>query len=381
MTGIRSDKIITPEGLFDGVLLFEEGKITALTQEAPMGVEILDAREKYVSPGFIDIHTHGGGGYPFEGSVSDIVAGCRFHLSHGTTTICPTISAAPFADMARSVSNMRAAMREMPTILGAHLEGPYLSAKQAGAQAPDFLTPPRAEEYLSLLEQQSDVIARWTYAPENDKDGAFARALVAHGVIASAGHTDAVYEDMVRAESAGCHLITHLYSCTSTITREMGFRRLGVIESAYLSDDMFVEIICDGKHLPPELIRLIVKIKGYDRVALVTDSLALAGTNLTEGRMQATDFIIEDGVCKLRDRTAFAGSIATADRLLRVAVKEAGIPLTDAVRMLTETPARVMGLSDRGKLAVGMRADIVLFDEDIRVSSVLVNGKDVVQND
>ena len=378
MKRIKSDRIITPEGLLSGYVYFEDGRIAEVgATELPFDEEY-DATGLYVSPGFIDIHTHGGGGYPFEGSVSDIVAGCRFHLTHGTTTICPTISAAPFADMARSVSNIKAAMQEMPTILGAHLEGPYLSAKQAGAQAPDFLTPPNVKEYLPLLEKHGNAIARWTYAPENDKDNAFTRALVAHGVLPSAGHTNAIYEDMIRAEAAGCRLVTHLYSCTSTVTREMGFRRLGVIESAYLSDDMFVEIICDGKHLPPELIRLIVKIKGYDRVALVTDSLALAGTSLTEGRMQATDFIIEDGVCKLRDRTAFAGSIATADRLLRVAVNEAEIPLLDAVRMLTETPARLMGLSDRGTLAVGNRADIILFDENIQVSAVLIGGNKAV---
>lgn len=378
MKRIKSDRIITPEGLLSGYVYFEDGRIAEVgATELPFDEEY-DATGLYVSPGFIDIHTHGGGGYPFEGSVSDIVAGCRFHLTHGTTTICPTISAAPFADMARSVSNIKAAMQEMPTILGAHLEGPYLSAKQAGAQAPDFLTPPCATEYLPLLEKHGDVIARWTYAPENDKDCTFAKTLVSHGVLPSAGHTDALYEDMVKAEAAGCRLVTHLYSCTSTVTREMGFRRLGVIESAYLSDDMFVEIICDGKHLPPELIRLIVKIKGYDRVALVTDSLALAGTSLTEGRMQATDFIIEDGVCKLRDRTAFAGSIATADCLLRVAVNEAEIPLLDAVRMLTETPARLMGLSDRGTLAVGNRADIILFDENIQVSAVLIGGNKAV---
>lgn len=378
MKRIKSDRIITPEGLLSGYVYFEDGRIAEVgATELPFDEEY-DATGLFVSPGFIDIHTHGGGGYPFEGSVSDIVAGCRFHLTHGTTTICPTISAAPLADMARSVSNIKTAMQEMPTIIGAHLEGPYLSAKQAGAQAPDFLTPPNVKEYLPLLEKHGNAIARWTYAPENDKDNAFTRALVAHGVLPSAGHTNAIYEDMIRAEAAGCRLVTHLYSCTSTVTREMGFRRLGVIESAYLSDDMFVEIICDGKHLPPELIRLIVKIKGYDRVALVTDSLALAGTSLTEGRMQATDFIIEDGVCKLRDRTAFAGSIATADRLLRVAVNEAEIPLLDAVRMLTETPARLMGLSDRGTLAVGNRADIILFDENIQVSAVLIGGNKAV---
>jgi len=377
MKKIKSDKILLEDRIFNGYVYFEDGIITDVTAEERPTAETYDMTGYYVSPGFIDIHTHGGGGYRFEGSTEEIVNGCNFHLMHGTTAICPTVSAAPFVSMATSAQNIKAAMadpRVKGTILGVHMEGPYLSAKQAGAQCPTHITPPIEEDYLPFIQENADVIARWTYAPENDREEKFAKALQEYGIIASAGHTDAIYTDMLRAYEQGCALVTHLYSCTSTITRDHGFRRLGVIETAYLTEGMFVEIICDGKHLPPELIRLIYKIKGADRIALVTDSLALAGTDQTHGFMQDTEFIIEDGVCKLMDRSAFAGSIATADRLVRVAVKEAGISLPDAVKMMTLTPANIMKLTDKGRIARGADADLAVFDEDIRIKSVFAKG-------
>jgi len=380
MIRIKSDRIVLPDGLFDGYVYLDGEKIADVSQEKRVAEHEYDASGLYVCPGFVDMHTHGGGGNPFEGSVEQIVQGCNFHARHGTTTIVPTISAAPIADMARSVQNVKAAMQDarvMGTIAGAHMEGPYLSRKQAGAQCADFITDPEEQEYLPLLEQYGDVIARWSYAPENDHGQRFAKALAAHGVVAAAGHTDAIYDDLKPAMKQGCLLITHLYSCTSTVTRDHGFRRLGVIETSYLEDGMDVEIICDGKHLPPELIRLIYKIKGPEHIALITDSLALAGTDQVHGFMQSTEFIIEDGVCKLMDRSAFAGSIATADRLVRVAIKEAGIPLTDAVRMMTATPARIMGLSQKGSIARGMDADLVVFDEEIQVKQVFAKGKEI----
>ena len=379
MKRIKSKKIILSDGLFDGYVYFADGKIIDVTDKE-YDAEEYDATGSYVSAGFVDIHTHGGGGHRFEAGVDEIIDGCNFHIKHGTTSICPTISAAAFENMAASVTNVKEAMndkRVLGTILGAHLEGPYLSAKQAGAQCPAHITAPLEADYLPLLEKYSSAIARWTYAPENDADGTFAKTLKKYGIKASAGHTDAIYNDMLLAFESGCDLVTHLYSCTSTITREYGFRRLGVIESAYLLDDMNVEIICDGKHLPPELIRLIYKIKGADRIALITDSLALAGTEETHGFMQDTEFIIEDGVCKLMDRSAFAGSIATADRLVRVAVKDAGISLVDAVKMMTATPAKIMGLEHKGRLEQGADADIVVFDSDINVQKVFARGVQV----
>ena len=381
MKRIKSDKILLADRVLDGYVYFKDGKIMDVTSADYPVEEEYDATGLYVSAGFIDIHTHGGGGNPFEGSVDDIVEGCNFHLKHGTTSICPTISAAPMESMARSARNIAAAMKDdrvKGTILGAHMEGPYLSAKQAGAQSPDFITPPVEADYLPVIEECGDAIARWSYAPENDADERFVKTLRDYGIVPSAGHTDAIFDDMKRAMAYGCNLVTHLYSCTSTITRDHGFRRLGVIETAYLCDDMYVEIICDGKHLPPDLIRLIYKIKGADKIALVTDSLALAGTAQTHGFMQSTEFIIEDGVCKLMDRSAFAGSIATADRLVRVAVKEAGISLLDAVKMITKTPADIMNLATKGSLARGMDADIVIFDEDITIRDVFAMGKKAV---
>jgi N-acetylglucosamine-6-phosphate deacetylase len=182
---------------------------------------------------------------------------------------------------------------------------------------------------------------------------------------------------MQQAMENGCNLVTHLYSCTSTITRKQGFRRLGVLETAMLHDELYAEIIADGCHLPPELIRLIVKIKGVDRLALITDSLAVAGTGITEGFSLGTAYIIEDGVCKLADRSAFAGSIATADMLIRVVTQKAGLSLTDAVHMMTAVPARIMGLN-KGILAPGKDADIVAFDDNINITAAFVMGKKVI---
>ena len=381
MQRIKSNHIISGGVEISGYVYFDGGKIVAVTDgELPFDTE-LDASDEYVSAGFIDIHTHGGGGYPFEGTVDDIVGGVNFHLTHGTTSICPTISAAPIDDMRRSLKNVEAAMQDervLATIIGAHLEGPYLSLAQTGAQAGACITFPVKNDYEEIVKTYRGALARWTYAPEHDYDGEFARVMRDAGVVTSAGHTNATYKDMKLALDNGCHLVTHLYSCTSTVTRNQGFRSLGVIESTFLEDGITAEIIADGKHLPPELIRMIYKIKGADGVIAVTDSLHLAGTDVKTGRMTMTDFIIEDGVCKLLDRSAFAGSIATTDRLLRVLTAEVGIPLVDAVKLLTVNPAKMMGLKTEGDLVADFDADIVVFDKDVNVKAVFAKGKRAV---
>ncbi|MBO5968663.1 MAG: N-acetylglucosamine-6-phosphate deacetylase [Clostridia bacterium] len=368
---IKSDLIVLPNGIFDGFIVIEDGKIAEITNKAPEG-EIINATGNYVMAGFIDIHTHGGGGFSFtESSPREIVDGCVFHMTHGTTTIVPTVTTGAFPIMREAVKNIQIA-KQNPlafNLLGAHMEGPYLSPAQCGAQAPDHITEPNPDEYIPLLEETGDTIVRWTYAPERDPEGKFCKYLTDRGIIVSAGHTDAKYADMARAIDNGCNLITHLYSCTSTVTRDHGFRSLGVIESTYLRDELCAEIIADGKHLPPDLVRMIVKIKGIDNVAAVTDSLSVAGSPATCGVMSGVEYIIEDGVAKLSDRSAFAGSVATADVLLRVLVNECGFTLSEASTMLSATPARLFGLN-KGRLEVGLDSDIVVLDKNFEVQKI-----------
>lgn len=379
ITRIKSNRILAGSEVICGYVYLEDAVISEVSdRELPFDREV-DLTGYFVSPGFIDLHTHGGKGYDFIDGEEEVIEGCNFHLQHGTTSILPTISAAPFPKMRHAVEAVHKAMqnpRLKSNVIGAHLEGPYLSKAQCGAQCTEFITPPKAEEYEPLVQEYGNAIARWSYAPENDPDGAFCRYLKENGIVASAGHTNAVYEDMLQAMDNGCKLITHLYSCTSTITRKQGFRQLGVLETAMLHDEIYAEIIADGRHLPPELIRLIVKIKGIDRIALVTDSLAVAGTEAKSGFMVDTPFIIEDGVCKLADRSAFAGSIATADVLIRTVTQEAGFALTDAVHMMSAVPAEIMGLN-KGVLAPGNDADIIAFDDAINIKTAFVMGEQV----
>lgn len=380
VTRIKSERIITPEGLLSGYVYFDEDQILGVNLEDQPWEQEYDFGNQLVSPGFVDIHVHGGVGFDFcRDDAAGVAAAADFHLTHGTTTIVPTVTSVDYPAICSSLENVRECMRRglsKANIYGVHLEGPYFSPKQCGAQNPDSITAPVQEEYTALIREYADVLKRWSYAPELDSDCTFTKYLAENNIIASMGHTDAIYDECMAAYDNGCRLVTHLYSCTSTITRKGGFRRLGVIETAYLLDGMDVEIIADGRHLPPELIRLICKCKGYDRVTLVTDAMSAAGSEAKEAEIGGTPCIIEDGVAKLPDRSAFAGSIATTDRLLRVCVQDAGIPLLAAVKMLTENPARIMGIN-AGAIRTGARPDFVVLSDALQVEHVFVGGKAV----
>lgn len=372
----KSSRIVLPDGLLDGFVYVQNGSITAVTTENLPCDQTVDAGDNYLSPGFVDLHVHGGVGFDFGTcDAAEAAKAADYHLSHGTTTLLPTLAAAPLEDMAAAVERLKGcAALTRAHIPGVHLEGPYFSPAQCGAQNTAFITAPIEKDYAALLEKHGDFIKRWSYAPERDENGAFCKTLAANGILPAAGHTDALFADMQTAFENGCKLITHLYSCTSTVTREKGYRRLGVIEYAYLNDAVTAEIIADGAHLPAELIRMIVKIKGRDKVALVTDALSAAGLEATTGELSGVPYIVEDGVCKLTDRSAFAGSIATGDRLIRTCVQKAGFPVTDSVYMAATVPADLLSLQT-GRIQVGYAADLVIFDEDIRIHAVYVNGE------
>ena len=363
----------------NGSVYVENGVITAAgNEELPFDKEY-DFGESYVLPGLIDVHTHGAVGFDYsEADVKGILDAVRFQVSEGATSVMPTVTSSTFERTYQALENIELAMKDETygkCIIGAHLEGPYFSPMQSGAQDKALITPPKKSDYERLINRFGHIIKRWDYAPERDEGGEFCAYLKDRSILPSAGHTDAKYDDMLTAKENGCKLITHLYSCTSTITREMGFRKLGVIECAYLWDDMYIEIITDGKHLPIELLQLIFKLKSHDKILLITDSMSVAGTEAKYGTLGSLNYVIEDGVCKLLDRSAFAGSVATAERLLKVCT-EAGIDITDASKMGSENPAVLFGLN-KGKICAGYDADITVVDSEMNVQNVFIKGEKV----
>ena len=347
------------------------------------GAQIIDAKGLYVAPGFIDMHTHGAGGADFmDGTVDAYLTAARMHAVHGTTLLYPTTLTSTNEALFASFETYRKA-EEMNTdgarFGGMHLEGPYFSPMYAGAQDPRYLRNPRPEEYLEILDR-CPALARWSFAPELEGAEEFAAELKKRGIVASIGHTNATFQECDAAYKSGANLMTHFYSCMSTVSRRNAYRYAGTIEYGYIQDGMNLEIIADGIHVPQDLLHLLLKIKGVERLALVTDSMRAAG--MPEGPSvlgplsDGQEVIVEDGVAKLMDKSAFAGSVATADRLVRTMVQIAGCSITDAVRMITENPARIMGISDRkGSLKAGMDADVVIFDEDINVRNTIIEGK------
>ena len=262
--------------------------------------------------------------------------------------------------------------------IGLHLEGPYFSPKQCGAQDPNFLKKPQAEEYNAILEASKDII-RWSVAPELEGALALGQTLQQHHILPSIAHTDAIYEEVEKAFTAGYTHVTHLYSAMSSVTRKNAFRYAGVVEATYLIEDMTVEIIADGIHLPKPLLQFVYKFKGVDKTALCTDAMRGAGMPDGESILGSLNngqkVIIEDGVAKMPDRKAFAGSVATTDRLVRTMIYLAGVPLIDAVRMMSLTPARILHIDkEKGSLEIGKDADIVIFDNQININNTILKG-------
>lgn len=387
-TLLQHVRVVDGGAVRPGSILMAEGKVAAVL--APDAVvedaQTVDGRGLYASAGFIDTHTHGAGGHDFmDGTVEAFTGACRMHLRHGTTTILPTTLSASTEQLVRSVKAFQQARKDMEQEQfqpGLHLEGPYFAMNQKGGQDPRYIRDPEPAEYEKIVELADGAILRWSVAPERKGAMQMGDYLTAHSIWPTIAHTDATYADCLEAIRHGYNHVTHLYSCTSTITRKDGFRILGVTESAYLLDELTVEVIADGCHLPPELLRLVVKCKGVDRIIMVTDSLRPAGQDVKESISGSKEdgqvCIIEDGVAKLPDHSAFAGSIATTDRLVRTMWKLAGVPLPDTIRMMSENPARLLHIEARkGRLLPGLDADVVLFDEEVNVDSVYYMGKRV----
>ena len=388
---LYNGKLITPERIIEnGYVVFSDGKIIEVGSNIDVSSfdgEMTDVKGKYIAPGFIDIHCHGGGGCDFmDGTVDAYITAATTHAQHGTTAILPTTLTSTNEELINTfeVFNKVKDMEfDGAKLLGLHLEGPYFSPLQAGAQDPRYLKCPVKEDYEEITRKSHGNIVRWSAAPELPGSAEFGAFLKEQGILASIAHSNAKYEDVILAYENGFNLITHFYSGMSTITREDGYRKLGVIESGYVIDGMNVEIIADGHHLPKELLKLVYKSKGADRIALVTDSMRGAGMpdgeeSILGSLKDGQKVIIEGGVAKLMDRSAFAGSVCTTDRLVRTMHKEADVPLCDAVKMMTIVPARFIKIDNKkGSIALSKDADLVVFDEDINILMTIVEGKTV----
>ena len=391
-TAIINGRLIFPNRIDDNsILVLEDGKIKDILPkgECTCGMEIIDAKGKYVAPGFVDIHVHGGGGYSFmDGDVESFVGVAKAHAQHGTTSLLPTTLACTFEELKQALAvfdDACAANTDGANMLGFNLEGPYFSLEQCGAQNPEYITPPKSEEYNYVYDNYGNSIKIWCSAPELEGAPEFASFLKQRGIVASIAHTNADYDKVLKGYEAGYRHVTHLYSGMTGVFRVNSYRFAGVVESAFLIDDLTVEIIADGCHLPKALLQLIYKIKGADRIALVTDATNAAGQDVTESilgsKKNGLKVIVEDGVAKLPDRQSFAGSVATTDRLVRNMYKLAEVKLVDAVRMATLTPSRIIGVDNqKGSIAKCKDADIVIFDDDINVSATIIGGKVVYGN-
>lgn len=380
---IINGRILTPQGWLEGgSVIVEDGKIAEVSNNsfAIEGAEIIDAKGCDIVPGGIEMHVHGGGGRDFmEGEEEAFRVAIDAHMQYGTTSIFPTLSSSTVPMIEKACETCTKLMAEPNSpILGLHLEGPYFNPKQAGAQIPEWIKAPVKEEYEYLLEKWP-CLKRWDEAPELEGSHEFIKCCCKHGVLPSIGHTRAKYDEVAAANELGMTHATHFYNAMPVVYKNREFKETGTVESIFALENMTVEMIADGIHVPPVMLRMIYQIKGVERTALITDALACAASK--DDTAFDPRVVLEDGVCKLADRSALAGSIATMDRLVRTCVQQAGIPMEDACRMISETPAKIMGVYDRkGSLEKGKDADIIFFDKDQELTFVMQMGR-IVRNE
>jgi len=395
--------VITPLRTFEnGCVVIEGREVSAVGPQERVGypkdAEIIDVRGSYVVPGFIDMHVHGGGGADVGDATLEALATiAQCHARGGTTSFLATTLSAPFDKIERAVKCIQEAKESDlngAKVLGAHLEGPYFAQAQRGAQNPAYLKKPDFEEMIGLVET-CPCIRRVSMAPELPGALPLARELCKRGVQVAIGHSDASYRDVLAAIEAGFTHVTHIYSGMSGLKRINSYRIPGVIESALLLDELTVEMIGDGHHLPPSLIRLIIKCKGLDKVALITDAMAAAGMGPGQYSLGGMDVVVESDVpeqyevpvqegsyvAKLLDRKSFAGSVATMEQCVRNVVQLIGLSIRDALKLASWNPAHMLGIErERGAIAPGMKADVVVMDPTFRVRMTMVEGKVVYRS-
>src|SRR5436190_3405314 len=370
-------RLIFPEGIRDGLeLVVENGKIAEIRQRSV--AESTDLGGNYLAPGFIDLHMHGAlGRDTMEGTPEAFGTICDYHASGGTTSMLLTTVTAPITDIVEVLRAVRFARNDLRQIAGVHVEGPFISKPRAGAQRAEFIRDPETflvDQLLTL----ADVIRIVTLAPELPGALALIDRLRLHKIIASGGHSDASDLEARAGFAYGMSHVTHTFNAMSSTRRNGIYREAGLLEFALSQPEIICELIADGHHVSPTLMKMLYRAKGPQGICLVTD--ATAGAGLTAGKefsLGGRSCIVDDGVCLLADRTGLAGSSSRMIDLVRVMVTQVGVPLHEAVAMASTNPARALGLTSKGKLEAGADANFVVLSPQLEVRQTFLAGEQV----
>ncbi|HIE47501.1 TPA: N-acetylglucosamine-6-phosphate deacetylase, partial [Candidatus Bipolaricaulota bacterium] len=367
---LQGGSLVLSDGVEEGDLLIQDGRIMALGEGLkPDGTRKLSVPRLYVAPGFIDLQVNGGVGHNFEdASPAEIGKIVSFYVSHGSTGLLPTTVTAPIARIRDAIERVRRVGH--PAILGVHIEGPFISPERRGAHNPEYILPPSPERFAELTSGHAGFIKLVTLAPELPGGEELITRILESGAVPALGHSDASYEQALAALERGVKLFTHLFNAMSPFHH----RAPGAVGAA-LDSDAYVELICDGIHIHPAVVRLIAKVKGFDRICLVTDAISAAGLPDGEYSLGNLAVFVREGVARLSDGT-LAGSTLTMDRAVRNFMDYTGCSLPEAVRCASLNPARLLGIDDRkGSLEVGKDADLVIFDQHLTVHYTILGGE------
>jgi N-acetylglucosamine-6-phosphate deacetylase len=370
---VSGSRVITPDGVIDnGVIEMADGLIRSVSGRDTSTVRAdVEARLDggWVVPGFIDLHMHGGGGHDVTRSPDAMARAVAFHRSHGTTRTLVSLMAQP-VDVTCAQLDWIADLTRRGDVLGAHLEGPFLSAAQCGAQRPENLQAPDRLVLQKLLQAGQGSVRTVTVAPEPAGALEVIADLVDAGVVAAIGHTAASYEQAMAAITAGASLATHVFNAMGRFEQ-----RAPGAAGAALDAGIYLEVIADGTHLHDALVRLITRT-APGRTAFITDAISAAGASDGMYTLGDQSVLVTDGQARLPNADSLAGSTVTMGDTFRRVVRSVGLSIADAVEATSATPARVLGVDDRfGSIAPGRAADLVVLDDDLHVQRVMTGGR------
>ncbi len=383
---IKNALVILKDEIVKTNVLVKDGRIAAIGGDFT-DEEVLDLKGKYLAPGFVDIHNHGGYGYDYmDNTVEAFENILRFHSDNGITSAVASTVTAPKETIKETLSVAREVMAkkgDRAKLLGVHLEGPYLSFQNKGAHAPAYLSTPAEDDYSYMLEN-ADVIRQITISPELPGSVEFTEKMTAKGVVISMGHDNAILPELLPVVKAGATNLTHLFCAMSMVVMRNNKRYVGLREYGLIDDNLTAELIADNHHITPELFKMIYRCKGADGICLISDCLRAGGmkadgTLYSLGKKDdptSQQFMVADGIALLADGKTYAGSIQPISQMLRNIVFDGGAPLVEAIKTVSSTPAKIIKADkDIGSIEVGKYADFCVLNKDLFVEQTIIEGK------